>query len=148
MYYYELWNHLPRKKENKDIAEITVSRKSFDSIGPQRHFQYKKAFLDMTYRSVCTKFQVSIVFGLVIQISDEIQENGSWQQVATMIWFSVLRFKFTEKNGLFIVFIDSLYLQESVVQRKNISKNSSKVLKIFHLKFWRHRKILIPNFSI
>ena len=55
--------------------------------------------------------------------------------------------------AFFIILTDSLYLQESVVQRKNFEKKiytpkKVKTVKIFHLKFWRHLKILIPRFSI
>ena len=55
--------------------------------------------------------------------------------------------------AFFVIFIDSLYLLESVVQRENFEKNfmtqkSSKTVEIFHLKFWIHPKILIPRFSI
>ena len=47
--------------------------------------------------------------------------------------------------AFFIILIDSLYLQESVVQRKKNWKKSSKNCENFHLKFW-HRKILIRRF--
>ena len=64
-----------------------------------------------------------------------------------------LKVKVHGKNDLFIILIDYLYSQKSVIQRKKLNKlftppKSSKTVQIFHLKCWKHRKILILYFSI
>ena len=80
--------------------------------------------------------------------------SAGWLDVNTIIYDSIhlerLRSSSREKIGFFIILIDSLYLQESVVPGEKFEKNYTpkrrKTVKTFHLKFWRHRNILILRF--
>ena len=56
-----------KKQGNREnMQKIQVTRQFFEASGPQGHFfeKTKKLFLDMVYGSMCTKFQVCIVFHL------------------------------------------------------------------------------------
>ena len=52
-------------KKYKNNAEINVTRHFFKAGGPQGRFSKKQKKLDMLQRSVCTKFEVCIVFPLI-----------------------------------------------------------------------------------
>ena len=56
-----------KKQGNREnMQKIQVTRHFFEAAGPQGHNfeKTKKLFLDMVYGSMCTKFQVCIVFHL------------------------------------------------------------------------------------